>query len=192
MITYTAIVGNIDRPRDDILCFSGYDKFKMDVRNAKIYKILAHQFLDTDISLWLDGNIFLNVTQELVAEELLGDADMGLFKHFARDCIYEEGVASAGKYPKEEIQSEIFDHLDYYKQKKYPFHNGLYECGVLLRRHSKKMEEFNNAWWSEICQHSFRDQISLPYVLSKFPDLKIKITEGNVRKHNFFKYINHQ
>ena len=53
------------------------------------------------------------------------------------------------------------------------------------------MERFNNAWWSEICRWSSRDQLSFPYVLSKFPKLKINVIEGNARNHPYFKYTNH-
>ncbi|MDP5132392.1 MAG: glycosyltransferase, partial [Paraglaciecola sp.] len=60
----------------------------------------------------------------------------------------------------------ILKQLDYYKSNNYPPKNGLWETGVLVRRHNnahciKMMSE----WWLEVFRHSRRDQISLPYVL---------------------------
>lgn len=188
MKTYTAIRGNIDAPRNDIFCYTDYSKFKREVMNAKIYKILPHLFFDTDISLWIDGNITLNVEPSIVAE-LLGDADIAMFKHFERDCVYQEALAAAGKYPDERYH-EIINHGEAYRKKGYPEHNGLWECNMIIRRHSKKMEDFSNAWWAEICRHSNRDQISLPYILEKYP-LKVKTLEGNVRNHKYFNYTPH-
>jgi len=188
---YTAIVGDKGTRSDDIECFTDFDKFKLPVFNAKIYKILAHQYIDADISIWLDGNRELAVDKEKVAE-MLGDNDIALFKHFARDCIYTEMPEAMARYRQDEviIRQSILDQAVYYKQKGYPPNNGLYECGMIIRRHNKIMEAFNNAWWAEICRHSNRDQLSFPYVLSKFPKLKVKGIEGNIRNHEYFKYKN--
>ena len=41
------------------------------------------------------------------------------------------------------------------------------------------MNAFNEAWWAEICRWSYRDQVSFPYVLSKFPNLKISFVQLN-------------
>ena len=188
---YSAIIGKYGNRADDIECFDEFDKFKLPVFNAKIYKILAHQYIDANISIWIDGNIGLAVDKEVIAE-LLGDNDIALFKHFARDCIYTEMPEAMARYREDEdgIRQSILDQAVYYKQLGYPPNNGLYECNMLIRRHTKAIEEFNNAWWAEICRHSNRDQLSFPYVLSKFPDLKIKKLEGNIRNHEYFTYRN--
>lgn len=189
---YSAIVGETDKRQDDIQCFEKFNKFKLDVYNAKIYKILPHLWIDADISIWIDGNIGLNATPEEIVDEMLGDADMGVFKHFARNCIYKEVPEAQGRYrgEQQDIKDAIHAHADHYMKAGYPRDNGLYECNVLVRRHNKKMEAFNNAWWAEICRHSNRDQISFPYVLDKH-DINIKINEGDVRKSKLFNYKSH-
>jgi len=93
---YTAITGDKDFPRKDIKVFSEYNEFKRPVMNAKIYKILAHQYIDEDISVWLDGNLFLKIPEEQLVKEFLGDADMAIFKHPDRDCVYDEAEAAKG------------------------------------------------------------------------------------------------
>lgn len=188
---YSAIIGDIDNPRkDDILCFKEFGKFKRDVFNAKIFKILPHLFVDANITIWIDGNIALNEEPQKIVK-LLGKADIAAFKHFGRDCIYEEALASAGKYPDEKIQNEIYNHAEYYQKLGYPEHNGLWECNMLIRRNNKRMRDFNNAWWAEICRHSNRDQLSFPYILNKFPKVKIKTLESDVRNHPYFIYKSH-
>ncbi|MEA1925847.1 MAG: DUF616 domain-containing protein [Patescibacteria group bacterium] len=185
---YTAITGGKDPDRNDITCFTSYSEFKRPVMNAKIYKILAHQYIKADISIWLDGNIFLLIPKEKLIKEFLGDADIAVFKHFERDCVYEEAEAAKG------LGGDAFPyiekHIEFYKSINYPKHAGLYECNMIIRRHSKQMEAFNNAWWSEICRHSSRDQLSFPYVLDKF-DLKLNAYEGNIRSHEYFRYEPH-
>jgi hypothetical protein len=189
MELYTAITGGKDPERNDIKCFTAYSEFKRPVMNAKIYKILAHKYLDTDISIWLDGNIFLLIPKEQLVKEFLGDADMAVWKHPDRDCLYEEGKAVKGIGG--DYTWKVDEQLLHYRKNGFPDNAGLYECGVIIRRHSKRMEEFNEAWWKELCDWSCRDQISFPYVLRDFPDLKIKVNEGNVRNHPYFSYSPH-
>jgi hypothetical protein len=71
IVVYTAIEGGKDTPRNDIAVFSGYAKFTSPVMNAKFYKVLPHKFLDYDICIWVDGNIFLNVPPEQLISEWL-------------------------------------------------------------------------------------------------------------------------
>lgn len=195
IIPYTAITGEKDTLRDDIKVFTEYDKFKDPVMNAKIYKIMPHQFLDCDISVWMDGNIFLNVSTEHIVKEFLKDADIAIHRHPDRDDVYDE-CDIAIKY-KNDADGKIKEHKEYLKNINYPRHDGLYNGGVIIRRHTPIIEAFNNAWWSEICKHSSRDQISLPTVLKNFSNLKINIIEGSPsnhprRKHHpYYKYIEH-
>lgn len=183
---YTAITGGKDIPRTDIQCFTDYAQFTRPVMNAKIFKILSHQYLDTDISIWVDGNIELLVPKEQLVEEWLRDADMAVWKHFGRDCIFEEAPAAKGLGG--EYTWMIDEQIDHYRD--FPKHAGLAECNVIIRRHNTKVNAFNNDWWAEICRWSCRDQISFPVVLSRH-DLKVNFIEGNPREHKYFKYVSH-
>lgn len=185
---YTAITGEKDELRTDIKCFTEYPEFKRPVLNAKIYKILSHQFLDTDISIWVDGNIKLLIPEKRLVKEWLGDADMAVWKHFDRDDVYEEGMAAIGLGG--EQVPYIEKHLEYYEEIDFPHHTGLAECNVLIRRHNQAIKNFNNAWWGEICRHSNRDQLSFPKVLLEYP-IKVNFIEGNARDHNWFEYTPH-
>jgi hypothetical protein len=187
---YTAVVGDIDNKRDDILCFTQHAGFILDVRNAKIYKVLPHKYLDCDISIYVDGNIFLTETPEKIAD-LLGDADIMLFKHASRTNIWDESKAIKEFYPQDLIKAEVDEQISAYRVNNIEPTVPLCECGVLIRRHNEQTIVFNEAWWAEICRFSFRDQLSFPVIASMFPNLKIKYLEGNMYDNKYFKWVKH-
>jgi len=164
-------------------------------RNSRAPKILAHQYLaDYDYSLWLDGSMRLLVPVRPLIDEFLADADIATFAHAERDCIYEEAAVCAQRNL-DDVRV-IAEQMDRYRSDRvspHPLHHGLSECGVILRRHTKQIEAFNNAWWSEFCRHSCRDQLSFNFVLrsheirhATFPgtlwkDSGIVVYEGHAR-----------
>jgi len=161
-----------------------HDIFKEARRNAKIHKVLPHLFVDTDVSIWIDGNISLDVTPEELVSKWLADKDVATWKHFGRDCLYEEGNECIGLgYDKPET---INEQLERYRNNDYPINNGLSECNVIIRRHTDEVARLNEQWWAEICRGSVRDQISFPYV---FRD--ISRIDGNPRDNKDFKYKPH-
>jgi hypothetical protein len=124
-----------------------------------------------------------------LVKEWLKDADMALWKHPSRDCIYEEAVQAKGLFhPSETIRRDIDRQIEHYRQIGIPRHIGMAECGVIIRRNKPIVNRFNEAWWAEICCYSQRDQISFPVVLREFPDLKVNFIKGNSRHHEYFNY----
>jgi len=142
-----------------------YDRFRDSRRNSRIHKILIHQYADTKYSIWIDGNISLLVPPEELIEKYLANHDLAIFKHPNRDCIYDEAIVCAKRGL--DNPETIIEQAKKYEDSFYAKHKGLCECGVIIRRHTKKVEEFNNAWWSEYCRHSVRDQISFMYAVDK-------------------------
>jgi hypothetical protein len=158
-------------------------------RNSKIYKVLTHQFLDCDYSLWIDGSITLLAPIQNLIDYYLKDNDIAMFKHYKRDCIYDEAkICKKMNLDNPEI---INKQMTRYKNEGYPVKNGLNEGTIILRRHTKKITEFNNLWWSEICSGSKRDQLSLNYCFWK---LKIKpaIFPLTVYKSSLFNFQAHR
>lgn len=187
---YTAITGGKDSPRDDITCFTGQGKFIKPVMEAKIYKVLSHQFIDAEYSIWVDGNIKLLIPPEQLIKAWLSDKyDIAVWKHFLRDCIYDEQEELDIWWP--ELHDETFAQVEHYRKQGHPEHWGLGECNVIVRRHNKEVERFNEAWWSEICRWSQRDQLSFPYVARKL-NTKVNFIKGNPRQHPYFLYENHK
>ena len=182
---YTSIYGDKDAPRDDILVFKGYDKFQSPVMNAKIYKILAHKYLD-DISIWLDGNIYPLVPAQQLVDEWLGDADMAVFEHNHHWTMYQEvevirKMFKSRPWIYEEAKEQVKNYPDL----------PLSMCGMIIRRHTSLVERFNEAWWAEICRWGQRDQLSFPVVLRRFPDLKVNYIKGNIKNHPYLRYEQH-
>ncbi len=140
------------------------DLFTDPRRNSRAPKILAHQYLpDYDYSLWIDGSIRLLASPLDLIANFLGDTDIALFRHSLRDCVYEEAAVCTEL--KLEDAGIIAAQMSRYRGVGHPAHGGLCENGVILRRHSARVEAFNNAWWAEFCRHACRDQLSINYVL---------------------------
>jgi hypothetical protein len=191
MITYTSITAGKDKPREDITVLSGYNKFVSPVMNAKIYKVLAHKYLDTDISLWLDGNIYPLVPPEQLVAEWLGDADMAIFEHYHHWKMSKEVevIKMIFKRRTPWVRDEVQEQLEHYKDYG---DMDLFMGGMILRRHNEKTARFNEAWWAEICRWSQRDQLSLPVILKQFPDLKVNFIKGSIKNHPYLRYDNHE
>ena len=191
MKVYTSITAGKDKPREDILALSGYNKFVSPVMNAKIYKVLAHKYLDCDISLWLDGNIYLNVQPEQLVEEWLGDADMAIFEHYHHWKMSKEVevIKSIFKNRTPWVRDEVQEQLEHYKDYR---DMDLFMGGMILRKHNERTKRFNEAWWAEICRWSQRDQLSLPVILKQFPDLKVNVIKGSIKNHPYLRYETHE
>ncbi|HNU95672.1 MAG TPA: DUF616 domain-containing protein [Candidatus Paceibacterota bacterium] len=159
--------------------------FTPNILDAKRIKILPFENKNTnDIYVWLDSNIELLISKELLVKEFLGDNDMGLFKHPIRNNIKDEAEAIRIYRPQyyEAVKKQVDKYLKTYKDDK-----GLYECGVLILRNNERVRNFCQDWWKEIIENSPRDQISFPFVLNKH-NIKIKANDGDVRQHNWFKF----
>jgi len=181
VVVYTAVIGSRDKLRTDIPCFTTDMGFMDDRMNAKIFKILPHKFFYADFSIWVDANIYLDLpywdkrNAEDRAIELLGDADIAVFKHRSRTNIYEEADAIKFYYP--EYTPLIDEQVKDYSKMGVPTDLPFPQCGVIIRRHCPIVDAFNEAWWAEICRYSPRDQMSFPVVAANFPDLKINYLE---------------
>lgn len=136
------------------------------VRNAKRHKIMTHEYIDCDWSLWIDGNVMLiQPITHILTTFAHDDCDIFMFKHPARDCAYDEMeiCARLGLDDEEVMRNQLVK----YSEEGFPRKFGLHAGGTILRKHTKQVEEFNCFWWNEICQHSKRDQLSLDYSIWK-------------------------
>jgi hypothetical protein len=161
IVVYTAQVGGLDEPRDDIICFTNNNGFKESRRAARMYKVLAHRFVDADYSIWVDNLVFLNQKPEDLLK-LLNGKDIAVMRHPTNESIFEEAddVINSKLEEKNIVDSQML----YYRKKKYNPEDGLAMTCLLIRKHTKKVEELNNAWWAEISSGSKRDQLSFNYV----------------------------
>lgn len=139
--------------------------FKDERRNSRLPKLLPHLYTNSEYSIWVDGNIrLLKSPEELIAKHL-ADHDIAVYKHPTRDCLYEEATKCAVKGLDE--PEVIIAQAKAYEDAGFPKHIGLAECGIIFRRHTDKIREFNETWFAEYCRHSKRDQIPFMYALNK-------------------------
>ena len=162
-----------------------HNEFSDPNRNAKSHKILPHRYFpDKKYSLWIDGSIKIQSPFSInrIAEIYLADADLALFEHHERNCIYKE--AEVCMHRKLDDSKIIMKQINKYRSEGYPSNYGLGECTVLLRRHTPEIIKFNEMWWKEICEGSRRDQLSFNYVLKKC-GIKINYFPGDIKWDNY-------
>jgi len=136
-------------------------------RESRKYKILSHRFFkEYDYSIYLDGRFTITSDLSKYIEDWLGKNDLAVLKHPKRDCLYMEAKAciEGGLDDSLLIQEQI----KRYRKEGYPEHNGLTAPGFIIRKHTKKIQKFNEMWWNEVKNFSFRDQISFCYVIFKY------------------------
>ncbi len=164
-------------------------------RTARYHKCLPHVVLPPhQKSLWVDGNFAFKSINPLVdiANVYLADGfNIATYRHRDRQCVYQEERACL-RFRKDQAHI-LRKQLSSYQSEGYPTYNGLAETGCLVRHNNVTMQEFNDTWWSEIERHSFRDQISFPYVCWKLGVRygHIEGDRGNIWKSQFFHYIKH-
>ncbi len=191
-VVYTSIVGNYDSikepryrmPEWDYICFSN----TIPQREGSIWKIrpITFQHIDNsrlsrypkinphlvlkeyEYSLWIDANIeFLdNSVEQRINGLIKDDIFLSLIPHPDRNCIYEEAqiCINNGLDSRRKIEQQI----KFLKGEKYPENNGMFENGLIFRRHNEQLICSMNAdWWSLYQRYSKRDQLSLGYILWK-------------------------
>lgn len=145
-------------------------------RNAKIYKIIPFAFLpEYDYYFWIDSTHILEKDPNELVEIYLRDADVAVFKHNQRNCIYDEGEFI--KQINFDYPNLIDDQLAFYKDMCYPEGNGLYELPVRFQRNNQLTQKMGLMWWEQICMFSSRDQVSFPFVCHQL-GVKLSILPG--------------
>lgn len=122
---------------------------------------------DVDVSIWLDGNMRINVSGEEFVKRCLaalGDDDWSVMRHPWRDCIFDEAVYSSTLIYRYDGAAMLRQH-DHYLAVGHPRHGGLLASGHMVRRHTPLVEQAGNRWWVENLTWSHQDQISLPFIL---------------------------
>ena len=212
-VVYTAITGRYDKLKkgpatgDEFIAFvdSGIKRevppwkivtcdvtFHRPVLTAKWYKMMPHKlFPDCDYSLWVDGSVEMREERTVarLVEEYMGDGEIVLFRHNIRNCIYEEAWECIKKGLDD--KSTIYRQVSKYTREGYPSNAGLAEATVLLRKHNRAVNSFNEAWWEEICNHSVRDQISFNFLSQKM-GIKVNYFPGTIHGNDLFKKHRHR
>jgi hypothetical protein len=183
LVVYTAIFGGYDVLREpgeraagvQYVCFTDNPRLRSDawqirycrpsgnpLLQAKACKILAHEVLDCDVSLWIDGRVRMESLNG-VFDRLR--SDLALRRHPQRNCIYVE--AEHCKKKRRGDPRLIDRSVARFKAEGHPSHYGLWLGGLVLRRHTAVTRAFNCEWWREVTSGTTRDQIHLPVILRR-------------------------
>lgn len=212
VIVYTAITGQYDNLKEPLykddkltyVCFTNNHKLKSnfwnieyicdtsldDMQLAKKIKLQPFKFFkEYETSIWVDGKFEIKDDMKQYIEKYGKDKPILCFPHYSRNCIYDEAMACLylNKVKKEQIIKQISN----YYQMNYPFDNGLYEMGCIVRRHNDIfLQKLMQDWYFEIKHYSYRDQISFPVVCWKnnfLPD----ICDLDINQNRWIKIYSH-
>lgn len=141
-------------------------QFEDSSKSAKLFKILPHNFIQSDYSLWHDGHLtitgdVLSFIQQKLSESNVDD--LFLFRHPTRNCIYDEAQACIKL--RKDYPETIREQIDRYIRRGYPKNNGLIRGSTIYRKHTSiAVQLLMRDWWKEVKQYSNRDQLSFNYV----------------------------
>ena len=151
-VIYTAICGKYPIERKDIICFGDEGIFKNPVMEAKRYKILPHLFFpEKEVTIWVDANVWLKVSNNEAINKFLGDADIAVFKHPFRKNAYEEfnTLRTQERFKGEWLQSQLGLQQKSYEDVGFPLKSQLCECNFLIRRNNEAVNNLMDKWWAQ-------------------------------------------
>jgi hypothetical protein len=161
---------------------------------AKHPKINPHlYFKDYEYSIWVDGNITPRIDPRQIIERDLQNAPMALHRHPNRQCVFDEYEISTTL---SDIRPEYDAHtllrqINHYSLKGLTKNTGLWECGVLIRQHhDKRVVDFMEKWWDNICAYTVQDQIPFGYLMWQSP-IPVNTIPFNVRENLDYRYVSH-
>jgi len=210
---YTAIIGGYDSPHGsldgtktegwDYICFTDNPNLKSDfwdmryvekpqnlssTKFARNIKIEWYNWVgEYDINIWKDGHLAIKTDLNRFLE-LKENHSMLIFRHWQRNCLYEEGKEVVRLRRADPIEVGI--QLSRYSGAGYPVDNGLVETGVIIRDNNDENRRFSELWWGEVSEYTERDQLSFNYVLWKNP-INLKIIDSQLRNNNMFQLKSH-
>jgi len=210
VVVYTAIIGDYDQlilpeyiiDNWDYVLFSDIDIpgehiFKVrrpdyyninPTRTARYIKTHPHvYFSEYEYSVWIDSNIMIRGPHLEKSLKYCSEHDILLMAnpHPDRNCVYQE-LEKCIELKKDD-QATMQNQVALYKKEGLPEMCGMLETNIFIRKHNDiRVKNFNEAWWKEIEKGSYRDQLSVMYVLWKqrlhyevLPDMKDVRKDGN-------------
>lgn len=136
-------------------------------RASRLPKLLPHRYLpEHDISVYIDASLTIKAVDVVgMANNTLGEDDIAAYKHFQRDCIYDE-IQECLKLKKAE-EAEVTPFLKRLKLEAFPQSLGLVENAFIVRRNNSRIWKLNQAWHDLFETYAARDQFYLMYIAWK-------------------------
>ncbi len=163
----------------------------------RYYKFHPFEFFSNkkyDYAIYIDGNIKVMSDLTTLVYAVNNKTGLALHNHCLRDDVYDEAKACCifHKGNSKKIKEQILK----YKKEFFPSNFGLFECNVIVSDLKNKTSKIiMDNWWNDfVSSKSYRDQLSLPYVLWKLGYNKddIGCLGENVYRNPKFRFNNHK
>jgi len=201
---YTVITGGYDKLKDpkfvqknwDYVCFSDRDikskvwkvvkiNGKDKRRLSRLPKIKWFDFLDYDITIYVDASYKLKINLDKILAIGYKPGYHNAFRHWDRDCVYTEAMVIL-KMQKDDF-NPVSDYIKLLMSKGYPENNGLMANGFMIRDKQLPKNPYLN-WWKDVEKYSCRDQLSF---MPNAEDLKLNFINPKLR-FKFFRSNPHE
>ena len=162
------------------------------VRRNRYIKMHTHTlFSEYDLSIYVDGSIRIcGDLNEFTKTCELNKYNIVIPKHPARDCIYKEAPVCVSM--RKDTAEHINPQIQRYREEGFPERYGLTQNNIIVRKHNtKECIDLMEKWWKEVVNGSYRDQLSLMYVLWKSPGTHIKQLPSNTCHSKYFSWMTH-
>lgn len=115
---------------------------------------------DADYAIIHGANGRLQMDPTALAGLLPADVDFGVFRHPHRDNVYDEARACINM--RKDNAGVIEAQMERYRAEGFPG-DELSACLLMVRRITERAVPMERAWWNEIVNGSYRDQLSFDY-----------------------------
>lgn len=133
-----------------------YEPWTDSRKQSRHYKILSHKYIsEYDLVCYIDANMIL--AKEPPSRPIWS-------KHYSGRTLIQE--AKQILTLKKEDKTIIDRQMIYYTRHRIRQFAPLMQNGFFVREHSEKMNQLHDAWWEQVNEFSYRDQLSLPFVMS--------------------------
>ena len=136
-------------------------------RISRLPKILPHKYLPPhDVSVYIDSSLEMKTPDvRKMIDECLEGMDIAMYKHYLRDCVYEEIEYCANTEDRAVDRSLCEKTIEKYRNRNYPKKAGLFENAFIIRHNTDKIRKLNEKWWEEYSKSAERDQFTFMYCL---------------------------
>ncbi len=197
IVVYTCILGGYDQLKEPLLEFDNIEyicftddvpgirkedqtkwvisqipesisgKYDNTLSNRYIKMHPKELFPDADYAVYVDGNIGIQSFPGVYLIRTDVRTGVAIFSHSQRQCAYAEAQVCISR---RKGKHEAIEHqMERYEKAGFPRNYGLYECTIIASDLQNTLSmEIMDKWWKEFLHSkSFRDQLSLPYVMWK-------------------------
>jgi hypothetical protein len=186
-IPLLCITDNKNLKSDKWNCIYVEPKFPSDpIRSSRYLKINGHESLNEfEEIMWVDNSVQLKPNAFTLFDVYLKNNDLAIPVHSYRENLKDEfmEVLNLGFDDPSILLTQM---TKYHNENNEILRSKVYWTGIILKRNNLIIKETMRLWFDELVNYSKRDQLSLPYVLSRvkidFEAIKIDNYESEFHK----------